>query len=108
MSKGNWLRATAATVGVVIGGVLLASAPALAATSATPHATASGGTAPACIERSVSNADGYATLTNLCGKTMTVKVIINNGPDSDCFSIPNNRSRTFYYLIGGYDRTVVC
>ena len=67
-----------------------------------------GGTAPACIARHADNSWGYADITNNCGKTMHVNVIITAGPDSGCFSIASGETVTFQYLIGNYDKTVTC
>jgi hypothetical protein len=99
-------RAGLVTGGLALLGIGFAAAPAQASTVHEP--AASGGTAPACIARDVDNADGFATITNNCGKTMRVNVVISAGPDSGCFTLLNYESKTVQYLIGVYDKTVVC
>ncbi|MFC7814638.1 MULTISPECIES: beta-Ig-H3/fasciclin [unclassified Streptomyces] len=93
----------AATV-AAIGGSFFVSAPAA-------HAAAAG-TAPACVNRYVTNTpNGFdVNLTNKCGRTMRVKVIVNNGGDSPCYTIYDRRSKLFIYegVFGTYDRTVTC
>ncbi|MDG9723528.1 beta-Ig-H3/fasciclin [Streptomyces sp. DH41] len=92
--------ATAAAVG----GSLALSAPAA-------HAAAAG-TAPACIGRYVTGTpSGFdVNLSNNCGKSMRVKVIVNNAGDSPCYTIANNSSKLYIYegVFGTYDRTVTC
>jgi hypothetical protein len=66
-------------------GTLLLSAAIVTASFAVAPQAASGGTAPACIHRFASNKYREVGITNECGKTMGVKVIINWGRDSPCF-----------------------
>ncbi|MDP9612782.1 MULTISPECIES: hypothetical protein [Streptomyces] len=96
------LAALAATAALVGGGA--AVAPAASA--------ASGGTAPACITRMVDGTpDGFRVyLSNDCGKTMRVKVIVDSGGDSPCFTMSAGSDRSWYYsgIFGRYGRTVTC
>lgn len=74
-------------------------------------ALAAGGTAPACIERQSSdNPDGgtQVWIRNLCGKTMRVKVVVKNWPDSGCKTLENHTGWYYHSLGGRYDRTAVC
>ncbi|GHJ42255.1 hypothetical protein Sm713_78640 [Streptomyces sp. TS71-3] len=94
--------ATLAATGALVGG-MAAMAPAASA--------ASGGTAPACIQRTVyAHPEGYTQvyLYNTCGKTMHVNVVVNNGPDMGCKAITNKHQ--LYHVInwGTYQKTVVC
>lgn len=100
----NHLAALAATTALLGGGV--AMAPAAAAAPAA--AIASGGTAPSCIHRNVDQVLQYARVSNHCGKTMQVKVIINHGPDSPCYRTKNKSAFGHYWWIGRYGKTVVC
>lgn len=96
--------AVVGTAAAVMGGSLALSAPAA-------HAAAAG-TAPACIDRYVTGTpEGFdVLLTNNCGRTMRVKVIVNNGGDSPCYTMANGSTRLFIYegVFGTYDRTVTC
>ncbi|NEA87949.1 hypothetical protein G3I38_24390 [Streptomyces sp. SID7958] len=97
------LGATALVLAGVVGG----AAPVQAA----PVQITAGGTAPACIQRSVvNNPDGgmQAWLYNKCGKTMRVKVVVKNWRDTSCKSIKNKQSAYFRTVGGRYDRTAVC
>jgi hypothetical protein len=77
------------------------------------HKTASApittqGTAPACVVRSVNQRTHEAYIHNNCGRTMKLKVIINNGYDSSCHQL---RHRQYFYYSwpwGSYARTVTC
>ncbi|MFE6555070.1 beta-Ig-H3/fasciclin [Streptomyces sp. NPDC057746] len=77
-----------------------------------PAAQAAGGTAPACITRVVNGtSDGFSVyLDNNCGKTMRVKVVVDSGGDSPCFTMSAGSSRLWYYtgVFGQYGRTVTC
>ncbi|AJP05955.1 beta-Ig-H3/fasciclin [Streptomyces cyaneogriseus subsp. noncyanogenus] len=96
--------AMAAVTAAAIGGSLAVSAPAA-------HAAAAG-TAPSCIGRYVTGTpEGFDVhLTNDCGRTMRVKVIVNNGGDSPCYTMAHGTSKLFIYegVFGSYDRTVTC
>jgi len=71
---------------------------------------ASGGTAPACIQRKVHTVVGYAIITNHCGKAMSVNVIVKHGSDSGCWTLPKTKSLLWPWISGpqSYSRTVVC
>ncbi|MEV6844049.1 hypothetical protein [Actinoplanes sp. NPDC051411] len=97
------------SVALVAGAALMgAGAIATPASAAGTEATAAAaGTAPACIGRDVHSVLEYVTLSNNCGKTMQVKVIIDAGSDSPCYRMGSGSSVTYWY--GGiYNRTVVC
>jgi hypothetical protein len=97
--------ASVASAALVGGGAI--ATPANAAGPGTEAGLAAGGTAPACIGRDVHSVLEYVTLSNNCGKTMQVKVIIDAGSDSPCYRMGSGSSVTFWY--GGiYNRTVVC
>ncbi|MGJ6968430.1 hypothetical protein ACSDR0_41640 [Streptosporangium sp. G11] len=107
---------------VVVASAALALAPAGAAgaASATTTATAvtaagaasaSAGTAPACVKRQLIIRQGVA-LTNKCGRTMRVKVLVKRGKDSWCFTMKNNQRRFWAFVpqaaFAKYERTVTC
>jgi hypothetical protein len=96
--------AAAGTAAAVVGGGLALCAP-------VAHAAATG-TAPACVDRYVTGTpEGFdVLLTNNCGRTMRVKVIVDNGGDSPCYTMANGSTRLFTYegVFGTYDRTVTC
>jgi hypothetical protein len=100
--------AVAAAATAAIGGFIV-SAPAAQASVST---AAAGGTAPACIARVVDGtSDGFSVyLDNNCGKTMRVKVIVDSGGDSPCYSMAAGSSRLWYYhgVFGQYGRTATC
>jgi hypothetical protein len=76
---------------------------------ATPMA--SGGTAPACIHRTLSPLAlvGWTVLvSNHCGKTMQVKVVVDLGPDSPCYRMGNGSWVIYTITLGHYGKTVVC
>ncbi|MFF4417790.1 hypothetical protein ACFYY8_35125 [Streptosporangium sp. NPDC001559] len=76
---------------------------------ATPASvTAAGGTAPACVGREVHKNIKVARVANVCGRTMRVKITIDNGPDNSCYSLKNGQALTFRWNLGSYDRTVIC
>ncbi|CAL9330561.1 hypothetical protein [Streptomyces sp. enrichment culture] len=112
------LGSAALVLAGVVGGVAPAqaapaqAAPAQAAPAqAAPVQITAGGTAPACIQRSVvNNPDGgmQAWLYNKCGKTMRVKVVVKNWRDTSCQTIKNKKSAYFRTVGGRYDRTAVC
>ena len=49
-------------------------------------------------------------LSNNCGSTMRVKVIVDHGGDSPCYTMSNGSRKLFIYegVFGTYGRTVVC
>lgn len=110
-------QAVIGSAAVVLVGVLGVATPALGADARGADAqaadahTSAGGTAPACVTRSVTNnPDGgmQAWLYNGCGKTMRVKVVVHSWRDTSCQSIPNKQSRYFRTVGGSYDRAAVC
>ncbi|GAA3905707.1 beta-Ig-H3/fasciclin [Streptomyces lannensis] len=98
---------TARRVGILMAGVVGALAM-----SAPVSSAAVGDTAPSCISRPVySTPDGFDVfLTNNCGRTMSVKVIVDNGGDSNCYVMSAGTSHTFSYsgIFGTYGKTVIC
>ncbi|GHE86201.1 hypothetical protein GCM10018785_62480 [Streptomyces longispororuber] len=64
------------------------------------------GTAPACVQRSVSGRS--ATVTNKCGRTVRVKVVVKRGPDSRCHALKNRAWARHSWPLGSYDKTVTC
>jgi hypothetical protein len=84
------------------------SAAIVTASFAIAPQAASGGTAPACIHRFASNKYREVGITNECGKTMGVKVIINWGRDSPCFVLFPQSIQKFHWRFGSYARTVTC
>jgi hypothetical protein len=98
-----------AAAAAVLTGALGAAAPAAAAATASPMA---GGTAPACIDRYVTGTpNGFdVLLTNNCGKTMRVKVVVKYAHDSKCYTMKKKAQVLYTYegITGQYDRTAVC
>ncbi|MFB9468531.1 hypothetical protein ACFFR3_03385 [Nonomuraea salmonea] len=78
------------------------------AQAASASVAASRVTAPACIEREVNKKQKIAWITNTCGKTRKVKVVINNGPDTYCRTLKNHERIYHRWPFGSYDRTVNC
>ncbi|HEY9438800.1 MAG TPA: beta-Ig-H3/fasciclin [Streptomyces sp.] len=105
----NRKLAVVAATTAAIGGVLL-STPTAQAAPATRAAAA--GTAPSCIGRYVTGTpNGFdVDLSNNCGSTMRVKVIVDHGGDSPCYTMSNGSRKLFIYegVFGTYGRTVVC
>ncbi|MFD9859314.1 hypothetical protein [Streptomyces alboflavus] len=64
------------------------------------------GTAPACVQRTVRGRT--ATVTNYCGRTVRVKVVVKFGPDSRCFTLPPRHWARYTWSFGSYDKTVTC
>lgn len=109
-------RTRVATLVVTVGGGLVVAAGGSVAQAAAPAAPApvgsdrAGGTAPACISRVVDEqSDGqHVFVTNNCGKTMHIKIIVHNAPDTGCNTLGAGKSREWILTLGFYDRTVVC
>jgi hypothetical protein len=102
------LTATTTLAGVATFGL---TAPANATTTAhQPAVAAAGGTAPACIHRHVHSTIGYARLSNYCGKTMYVQVLVTNGGSSPCMGLGNGKAVIWPWTSGiqSYRRTAVC
>jgi hypothetical protein len=115
--------ASAATAALVLGsGLALAPTASAGAAISAPQsvaassmragdAQAAGGTAPACIHRTVTQPTPdfqRVFLYNTCGKTMHVKVIVNNWYDTSCVKIKNRHQKVFTLNFGTYRKTVVC
>ncbi|MFC7898187.1 hypothetical protein [Streptomyces sp. NPDC057381] len=49
-----------------------------------------------------------AYVKNGCGKTMKVKVIVNNDYDSSCTTLRAGQYFTHSWTWGNYERTVTC
>ncbi|GHH85254.1 hypothetical protein GCM10018793_52540 [Streptomyces sulfonofaciens] len=94
------LAALAATTALFGGAV--AMAPAASA--------ASGGTAPACVSRTVYSQPDFqqVSLYNTCGKTMHVNVVVKSGPDMGCKALTNKHGLIHTINWGRYQKTVVC
>ncbi|MFF0866886.1 hypothetical protein ACFYUV_34355 [Nonomuraea sp. NPDC003560] len=76
---------------------------------AVPASVAAGRTtAPACIERSVSKKRKTVWISNRCGRTMKVKVVVKHGPDSYCRTLRDSETIYYPWHFGSYDRTVNC
>lgn len=71
-------------------------------------AQAAGGTAPACISRSVDTSAHIAYLANVCGKTMRITVVYTNGSESPCFTMTDGATLRVNYGSRTYKRTAVC
>ncbi|MDT0454506.1 hypothetical protein RM550_01985 [Streptomyces sp. DSM 41527] len=108
------VHAVLATAACVLAGAATTAVPAVASAAQHPAAVtaqAAGGTAPACINRTVHNnqeggMDAY--IRNFCGKTMRVKVIVDSWWDSDCHTMKNHTGWLFRTVGGSYHKTVVC
>ncbi|MEU3795797.1 beta-Ig-H3/fasciclin [Streptomyces fructofermentans] len=94
----------AAAVTAAVAGGLALSAPTASA--------AVGDTAPACVKRTVyeTPAGFDVFLQNTCGGTMSVKVIVDNGGDSNCYVMSAGTNKNFVYegIFGSYGKTVLC
>ncbi|MEU2857576.1 hypothetical protein ABZ672_03980 [Streptomyces mirabilis] len=102
------LAATTTLAGLAITGL---TAPAQAMAQY-PAIAAAGGTAPACIHRAVHSTIGYVRLSNHCGKTMSVKVLISGvgGGAGPCYTLRNGKAVLDFWTPGiqHYRKTVVC
>ncbi|EYT79820.1 MULTISPECIES: hypothetical protein [unclassified Streptomyces] len=67
-----------------------------------------GGTAPSCIGRITGPKVKWVHVSNKCGKTMKVKVIIKHDYDSSCTKLRNGQYFVYYWDWGTYQRTVTC
>jgi hypothetical protein len=93
----NTLTTTAATA-------LIAAATLTAA----GQAAAAGDTAPACIAREVVKQNKTAWTTNNCGKNMHIQLVINNGPDKQCWTTFPGETLEWKWKAGSYGRIAVC
>ncbi|GAA3647394.1 hypothetical protein GCM10022224_007800 [Nonomuraea antimicrobica] len=118
-------RTTSAAAAIASAALTLALAPAGTAhaapakaapmtgpmTGAVTSASASAGTAPSCVHRKLLIRQGVM-LTNKCGKTMKVKVLVKRGKDSWCFTMKNNQRRFWAFVpqaaFAKYEKTVTC
>lgn len=106
------LKISAAAV-VVSAALALAPAGAADAAPATTAGagSASAGTAPSCVKRQLIIRQGVM-LTNKCGRTMRVKVLVKRGKDSWCFTMKRNQRRFWAFApqaaFAKYERTVTC
>ncbi|GAA3102244.1 hypothetical protein [Streptosporangium carneum] len=104
--------ASAAAAAVMAGGALLATAPGSYAASEPDPAPALLVEAPTCVSRPVYEVPGGfdVFMTNRCGRTMYVRVIVDWAPDSVCIELLNNQSRTWHYqgVTGQYDHLALC
>ncbi|MFC4329974.1 hypothetical protein ACFPC0_19720 [Streptomyces andamanensis] len=50
----------------------------------------------------------WVHVSNKCGKTMKVKVIIKHDYDSSCTKLRNGQYFVYYWDWGTYQRTVTC
>ncbi|MBW5484873.1 hypothetical protein [Streptomyces bambusae] len=93
------VTAATATLGA---GLLLPASPAMAAPAGAQ------GTAPACVHRDVIKQEKKVTIGNYCGTTMHVKLVINNGPDGQCWSYRNGEAVVWRWSTGSYGKVVTC
>ncbi|NBM16314.1 hypothetical protein [Streptomyces sp. GC420] len=84
----------------VLGGGLVASPGATAAEAM--------GTAPACVQRDVIKHEKYVKVTNNCGRVMHLKVVIDGGPDSGCYTYQPGYSWEWNWGLGSYGKVVTC
>lgn|SRR6476660_3187415 len=99
-------------------GVLFASTPASASPTAPSQATSYSdtpgilATAPSCVTRNVwETPDGFdVQMHNTCTYTVRVKVIVDWGGDSGCYTIAPGNYAYFYYegVFGQYNSLVTC
>ncbi|MFE7710002.1 hypothetical protein ACFU6I_30385 [Streptomyces sp. NPDC057486] len=89
---------TAAATALIAAATLTAAGPAAAA----------GGTAPACIAREVVKQKKTAWTTNNCGKNMHIQLVINNGPDKQCWTTFPGETLEWKWEVGSYGRIAVC
>ncbi|MFF0793673.1 hypothetical protein [Streptomyces spiralis] len=94
-------------ISTAIGACLLFTGAAAASADTVTHLVSAGGTAPACIGRAASDLGGFVYVGNHCGKTMRVKVIIDFGPDSSCWTLAPEQVRRHNYY-GSYGKTITC
>ncbi|MEU2602808.1 hypothetical protein ABZ669_38080 [Streptomyces hirsutus] len=99
-------------IAVAVAGAMACALTSLSApASAAPSDATAGGTAPACVYRYVTGSGStlLISITNQCGKTMRVQVVIAWDYDSDCYVIPDRKNVVVAYSgTGSYDRLAVC
>lgn len=93
-----------AVAGTIIGSSigLLAGPAALAASAA----TSSPASAPSCVN--YTDSDFATAVTNNCGDTQNVQVIIDWGPDSGCVSLAPTQTWLYHYWPGTFNRVQSC
>ncbi|MGW7072174.1 hypothetical protein ACWGII_25980 [Streptomyces sp. NPDC054855] len=79
----------------------------VSAASAAPAASIQG-TAPACVKRDVIKHKKYVKVTNLCGQTMHLKVVIDWGNDSPCLTYQHGEQWEWNWGRGSYGKVVTC
>ncbi|GHH52771.1 hypothetical protein [Streptomyces candidus] len=102
-------RLAVAVAALALGGSL--TVPAATATASTASSVTSvrlQGTAPACVSRDVIKQKKQVVVTNRCGKTMHLKVVINNGPDLKCWTYQNGEGFLWKWKLGSYGKIVTC
>jgi len=65
-------------------------------------------TAPACVTRDVIKHEKYVKVTNGCDRAMHLKVVIDNGPDSDCLTYQQGYQWEWNWGRGSYGKVVTC
>ncbi|MEU2561657.1 hypothetical protein ABZ626_20315 [Streptomyces longispororuber] len=100
------LAAAVLSGGVALTPAVAAPAPQGGADRAASEQAGPLGTAPACVQRSVSGRS--ATVTNKCGRTVRVKVVVKRGPDSRCHALKHRAWARHSWPLGSYDKTVTC
>ncbi|MCS0634363.1 hypothetical protein NX801_01505 [Streptomyces sp. LP05-1] len=101
-------RTAPLTLLAALGALLLAAAPAPAAALAAPSDVSTRGTAPACVTRDVIKQKKTVTIRNGCGKAMHLKLVIDNGPDGQCWTYQNGEAYVWTWKSGSYGKVVTC
>jgi Alpha amylase inhibitor len=97
-------RSTLVVGGLLLAGVLASSTPAQAAESETGTLAAP----PSCVQVYGPPAVKSALVRNTCSTTQRVKVVINNGPDSDCYVLSPGEEELYEWWFGSYDGLRTC
>ncbi len=98
----------------LVAGALTASTPALAAPAAPATPTVQGAVsaktlAPSCVKRSVSSNHRKVKVTNNCGIPVQINVQFKRSPDSGCYTLWADKSKTHSRpWPAKYQRTVSC
>ncbi|MBM7169288.1 hypothetical protein JQK87_12840 [Streptomyces sp. G44] len=116
MQYGKRLAGGLVTVAALLG-TAFATSPAATAAPTTPAANSTTsaaaapairGTAPACVKRDVVKHRKYVKVTNLCGRAMHLKVVIDWGPDSRCLTYQHKQQWEWNWGRGSYGKVVTC
>lgn len=99
MNIKKWL----AVPGVIIGSLGLLAGPASLAASASPAIPSD---VPSCV--TYTDSDFTTGLTNNCGSTQNVQVIISWGPDSGCTALAPGETYLYHYWPGVFDHIQSC